>query len=389
MNINIQTDKIKKALAAIQSICQKKTISEFTQNALIQVENNELIIKATDLETNVEIYIGIDSIENKNEKKKTFLNARIIYDLIREIEQNSIDIEFYEERIIINSKNSTVEIKAINPDKFRESDQAIENIMEIKRNQLINLITFCSPLSTNSIQRNTTASILFEMEENKIKGTATDGHCLSHITINNQICKTEEKISFLISKKAASDIKKVLESVSDPEENVIIGKSATRIAISGEKFTIYTKNLNENFPLYEKIINEEGSYYNVNRTQILKTAKKISLFTENKFIPAKALFSEKNILFSIENSNMGSAKEEIEILERKTVNNNNSFEANNTTNNTTGINFFPPYLLKAITEIQINDTINIIIKDRQKPIIIKNKDEEKELIYAVMPMSGI
>jgi DNA polymerase-3 subunit beta len=378
MTITITTEKIKKALAAVQSICQKKTISDFTQNILIETEKNELIIKANDLESNIEIYVEINEKDNKQEELvKSFCNGKFIYDIVKEIEEETVTLSFLEEKVVIKSKNSIVEIKTINPENFKENDQLVENILEIKKNKLVNVISFSSPLSVNSIQRNTTASILLEIEKNTIKGTATDGHCLSHIEIKTEESHKEESISFLISKKAASDIKKVLEAMNEKDQKILIGKSDKKIVFSGEKFSIYTKKINDTFPEYKNIISQKDKdKYVCNRSSLMRVAKKLSLFTENKFIPAKGIFRKESIEFSIKNTNMGSVQEEVDA--KQTV-----------PGEEITINFFPPYLAKAINEINIEENIEIIIKQKNTPIIVKSENEERTMLYAVMPMKEI
>ena len=139
MKIKIQIEKIKKSINAIQTICQKKTISDITQNALIEIENLNLTIKATDLEIFIEINIDIEEIISKSHNTKILINARIFYDVIKEIEDKEIEIIFNENNCHIITKQSQIELNTSDIKNFPENELKIENILHIK-NKYISII---------------------------------------------------------------------------------------------------------------------------------------------------------------------------------------------------------------------------------------------------------
>jgi DNA polymerase-3 subunit beta len=381
MKIKIQIDKIKKSINAIQSICQKKTISDLTQNTLLEIDNLTLIIKATDLEIFIEINVDIEEIITQSSNKKILINARILYDIIKEIEDSEIEVLFTANTCQILSKKSQIELNTLEINNFPENELRIENILHINNKYIIDCISYCAPLSTSNIQKNSTATILFEIEKESFKVTSTDGHCLSHISIKKNLPMIQENIHFLLSKKSSSDLKKIMETISNEYEEIFIGKSGSQIIFTGDSYSVTIKTINEKFPDYKKIITTEfQNELQCQRSQFIKIAKRLSLFTENRFIPATMDINKKNkkIHFKIENNTIGKIEDEIDIDSIATKNESNI-----------SIAVFPPYILKAASEIDLKTTLFIKINERQKPILFSSQDETKNMLYIVMPMIGV
>lgn len=380
MKIKIQIDKIKKPICAIQSICQKKTISNLTQNTLLEIDNLNLVIKATDLEIFIEINAEIKEIITKSPNNKILINARILYDIIKEIEDPEIEIIFSENSCQIVSKKSQIELNTLEINNFPENLIRIENILHINNKYIIDCISYCVPLSTSNIQKKSTATILFEIERESFKVTSTDGHCLCHISIKKNLPMLQENIQFLLSKKASSDLKKIMETISNEYEEIFIGKSGSQIIFTGETYSITVKTINEKFPDYKRIINTDfQNEIQCQRNQFLKIAKRLSLFTEDKFIPATMLIDKKNkkVLFKIENTSIGKIEDQIDI------------EINSQNENNISIAVFPPYILKAASEIDFKPILFIKINERQRPILFCSQDDTKTMLYIVMPMIGV
>ena len=81
--------------------------------------------------------------------------------------------------------------------------------------------------------------------------------------------------------------------------------------------------------------------------------------------------------FKIENNTIGKIEDEIDI------------EMNKRGEKSIAISIFPPYILRAATEINLKNTLHIKINERQKPILFCSKEEAKTMYYIVMPMIGV
>ena len=380
MEIILNTEKIKKALSATQSVCSKKTILDITQNVLFEIENNWLLVKATDTEIYLEISIETNNIKKTSSYKRILINSKLAYEIIKDINEEELTFIFSEKNCKIKTNYTKVEIHAYEQSTFPEIQLKTENILKIKNKNIVEAIEYCAHLSISTLQKAGLGVILFEIEEEKFKATATDGHCLANIVFKNEIESGNKNFNFLLSKKSSSDVKRILETMEQPSNEIFIGKSNEEIVFSNNQLTIAVKTIRERFPEYKKILNEEyKNKITCHRSTFIKITKRLSLFTENKFIPAKMIFDkDKNILhFKIENQLIGKNSEEMEI------------EISEISSEVSAYSVFPPYLLKAAMEMcSKSEEFELKTSLPTKPMVFKSEIESEERQYIVMPMRG-
>jgi DNA polymerase III beta subunit len=378
MEIILNTEKIKKALSASQSVCSKKTISDITQNILFELENNWLLVKATDTEVFSEISIETNEIKKNSNIKRVIINARIIYEIIKDIQEEELTLSFTEKKCKIKTKYTNADINLYEEKTFPEIQLKTENILKIKNKKIIDSIDYCSHLSSSTMQKTGIGVILFEIEQRKLITTATDGHCLGNIVFKNEIETENKNFNFLLSKKSASDLKRILETMEEENNEIFIGKSNEEIVFSSNQLTIAIKTVKEKFPEYRKILNDHfPNKFICTRSIFSKITKRLSLFTENKFIPAKMTFEKekKTLHFKIENQMIGQNNEEMEVAFLETEEAKLQYSV------------FPPYLLKASMEMQNKeDQFEIKAKKHNNPMVFSSISEEEERHYIVMPM---
>lgn len=380
MEIILNTEKIKKALSATQSVCSKRTILDITQNVLFEIENNWLLVKATDTEVYLEILIETKNIKKTSLHKRILINAKLAYEIIKDINNEEVTFIFSEKNCKIKTNFTKAEINTYEQSTFPEIQLKTENILKIKNKNIVESIEYCAHLSVSTLQKTGLGVILFEIEQEKFKATATDGHCLANIVFKNEIESGGRNFNFLLSKKSSSDIKRILEIMEEATSEIFIGKSNEEIVFSNNQLTIAVKTVRERFPEYKKIINEPyKNKITCHRNTFIKITKRLSLFTENKFIPAKMIFEkEKNTLnFKIENQLIGKNSEEMEIQKNKSDSEDSIYSV------------FPPYLLKAAMEMcGRSEMFELNTNLATNPMIFKSEIENEERRYIVMPMRG-
>lgn len=392
MKWKIKAKEIQKSFYSIQSICNKKTVSEVTSMAEMSFEKENLIIRATDFETYMQITIKTQLVRSEKEKQikntenQSFsVNARRIYEITKDlIEEEDVCFEILETNINITTNNldislaiSRQNLEIFYPTSIRLEPIKIENFGYMKSIALSNAIGYCTNVGIGQLTGgNQVGNIqLIFSTCGELKISSTDGHSLAHIALQSEEIKPSENLTFVISKKAASDIKKIIENYEKNSE-VIIGKMGNNLTISGQNFTTITKTFSEPFPAYEKILtSKEEAIFECNKNEIQKSVKRISCLTAGKFIPAFFEFENETLQIKINHNEVGSAKEKI-VIENKNKNERKFFNA------------FPPYILQAIGSLPENSEgkITIACSGEKKPIFFKFKNETTKMIFAVMPM---
>ena len=374
----LKTSELKDILNSIQSICQKKTIIEDTQNCILLFSENETLIKATDGETSVEIYLNSYSKSTFNEKIEISVNAKRFFDLIKDLLDEEIKLKIFNESLLISTNSSKINLSLSANKPLQEPFSSTENLFSIQKEKFLNMISFCMPLATTTASTiNSNNIIFFEVDSENFSATSTDGHSLAHILFPDFKNESLKNFSFSISKKAASDLKKILELCPEKRE-IIIGKTKNEIVFSNEFFTVYVKILIDKFPDYKKILKTvDHKNLEIKDEFFLNSLKRLSCMTAGRFIPAKMKVKDGNFLtFDLENKEIGNIHEEIEI--------SNFIESQGYE-----ISFHPPYLLQAASSIsnqKKSEGFNLLIQNEKKPLILSHNEPEQKLFYLVMPM---
>jgi DNA polymerase III sliding clamp (beta) subunit (PCNA family) len=382
LKISFKTEELKKIVSSVQSICQKKTVSDNTSHLFISISETNAIFKATDLEVFSEFSIPIilsDSF-SFNFPLNFLLNAKRFYDIIKDIDSSDIDLFFDNNKIGILIENSEIFLNTYQNDSTLDRNASIENLFSIKAKDLISLISFCLPLSSTNLHNPNINSIFFEFNLSSFSSTSTDGHCLSHISFNYSCNGISNFFSFLISKKSSSDLKKIIEFNGFSEKEIIIGKFQSEVVFSSSNFTVFIKTVSQKFPDYHKII-ETSSFNKVsfNRENLQKSFKRLSYITDNKFIPSSLNFdfSSFSLLCTLNHKDVGSIKETIFF-------NNNENISSNFQNFT--ISVFSPYVLQALISLNIFENIILMSLDKHKPLLLEGRNNINHMIYVIMPM---
>jgi DNA polymerase-3 subunit beta len=399
MKLTLKAKELQSAISSIQSICSKKTISETTSMTFLSLSDRQLIIRATDFESFIQINIEPKDIkqESTDYQKELIINAKRLYDIIRDIEpEENIDLSSNDQGVQIKTARSEINltISSITTDQItlmNNKTETIENFASINTQSIISALSYCTPLATSALSSNShngSIHIVFEIS-GKITISSTDGHSLAHVAITSETINPIEKISFTISKRAAIDLKKIIEC-SEKNSDLIIGKSGKNIAFSGQSFTNIIKVINEPAPSYEKIINAQPEKsFECDKSEIQKSIRRISSLTVGKFIPASFNFEdETEVLIKINHSEIGSAREVVKMKRVKEKITNNSKTDKEDSKQKSIFNIYPPYVLQAISSLPENDEgmVKISFTNFKKPIYFSFEKTNTTMIYVVMPM---
>jgi DNA polymerase III sliding clamp (beta) subunit (PCNA family) len=385
--ITIPTRPFANALKALQGICNKKTVSMSTQNLNVEYCDKEVIINANDMEVYASIDIPVIKYVNLEDgKTPSFsLNAKKIYEFIKDINLEYIDLEISDRKISINHGHAKIALAISDNKEQVESKSEFESIAKVNPEKIIDLLSFTAPLTTcTNLGKQEFSSVYIEVEKNNIKSTSTDGYSLAHMEIESEYSDIENLyFDFSISKRAAGEIKRILEVYSEIQ-HVVIGRSKSKAVFTSDKITIEVRKATGSFPDYRSIVGSRKAIsLKVDRESVLKSFKRLSYMTDGKFLPAKLLLNMKeNIInLKLENKEVGSIDENIGICDKK---------ATDSTLEKVHIQVFPPYLLQAATLISSTaggDKINIFLDGETQPVLIKHKCKQKTATYVVMPIT--
>lgn len=359
-------------LSSMQPICSRRTALDATSYILFEVNPRELILKSTDLE--ICLQASCPLAESTIENKITFLVAgRRIFDIVRELEsQIKCNIQSHQITLVSDSFSLSLNIK--NDEEFPPFPERIENLLHFDSALMLKMIESVAFLIPQNNPNPGLNGLLFEIANQTLTMTTTDGHCLAQASAPN-IAYNESK-SWLIPKRAIFELKKILESCED--KTIFIGICANQLVFSGESFNFFTKLLVDQFPHYQSILErvafQEGA---INRSKFLKTLRRsICLISGGQFIPAKFTFHDNYLQVTLNNKEVGSLNETLLLDKGENLG--------------LDIRFFPPYLLNGLQAFN-DENLKFYLKSSSSPIIFESEEPSGDtafhLTYLVMPVS--
>ncbi|MBP5174970.1 MAG: DNA polymerase III subunit beta [Treponema sp.] len=371
MRFTIEKEGILKELAKIQNIVDRKTSIPIISNALIDISENKMTIVATDMEIEMKITVPCEV----KEEGKICLPAKKLYEIIRELPENSIEFILKDnQRVDIQCESSLFTITGSDTSEYPKfSTIDTQNLFEISPQKLNSLIEKTQLSMSNDEKKHNLNGILFDISKNGngnliITTVSTDTHRLSITKEEIEEYPSDIKeTKVIIPKKGIMEIKKISENC---ESTIKMGFQEKSSIIIRENTEIIIRNIDADFPEYQRVIPENTEKFAIiDREQFSRTLRRISTLSSEKYRGIKTTFKDGNVNLYINNMELGEATESIPAEysgEEETIIYNSR------------------YLLDAVTAYQ-SPQIRFQFKDDQSPGIISPTDHPDSKTI-IMPM---
>jgi DNA polymerase-3 subunit beta len=358
-------------LTAMQPICTKRTVVDATASILFQINHKELILKSTDLE--ISLQYSCDILESNLTQNSSFLvNGKKIFELTKELE-DQIEFQLNVNNIVINSGSVHLSLNIKDAQEFPPLPERIENMMQLKADDLLSMfekVAFLIPQNNSNAALN---GLLIEASREQLKLTATDGHCLAQVC--NQQYHLDQAKTWLLPRRAVFELKKIIETGEDQE--IFIGLCDNQLVFSGMSFNFFSKLLVDSFPEYQAIMSKSGFYKGaVKKDLLVRTLRRSACLLSGQFIATEFGFESNKLNVMMQNKEIGSLEETLELDEF--------------TGSKLDIRFYAPYLLNGLqifNDKQAN--ISFYLSSRQQPIIFEHQQGQINFTYLAMPVSAV
>lgn len=354
-------------LSSMQPICTKRTPLDATTSVLFQVGHKELLLKSTDLEISLQSSCMVT--ESTFDETQSFLvSGKRIFDIVKELD-GSIAFTLENNQLTLKSGKVKLSLNIKDAQEFPPFPERIENLMHIKSDFLLKILDKVAFLIPQNNANPSLNGLLFEIDKEQLKLTATDGHCLAQVTSKKYTLETAHK--WLLPRRAIIEIKKILEMCE--EKTTFVGVCGNQLVFSGESFNFFTKLLNDQFPQYNTILEREGFVPAVvDRGQFVKTLRRSTCLLSGQFLATQFGFDKEQINVSMQNKEVGNLQEDIPLQK---------FEGAKL-----DLRFYAPYLLNGINAFSENQ-LTFYLNNSSKPIIFESNQDDVVMTYLVMPVS--
>lgn len=366
MQININREKFLTAVQTVIGAIEKRQTIPVLNNILVQIQKNEAILTATDLEIELKNTI---QIENYFGNFEFTLPAKKIADICKNLREYS-DIKFNisNDNVIIISDNIKYNLSLLPAEDYPKttvfSNKYSINLKKSILKGLINKVSFSMAQQDVRYYLN---GMFFEINEKSISAVTTDGHRLAISTYEPEI-NFEENIQFILPRKTVVELQKLID---DEDEDINVEIDSNQIRFNLNKTTLTSKLIDGKFPDYKRVIplaNEKNA--SVNKTLLKQALIRSSIISNDKFKGAKFSFSINSLVIECQNSEKEKSREEINI-------NYNSSEL------AIGFNVF--YILDIINVIN-DEEITLKLNSSESSVVIRSTEKNLTNTFVVMPM---
>jgi DNA polymerase-3 subunit beta len=315
MKVRIGRDELLTGLQRVQGVVEKRNTMPILSNILLEVKQEGAEIVATDLE------IGMRGLYKATVLKPggVTISARKLFEIIKELPPGDIELTAGDNNwTTIQAGKSQFKIVGL-PSADYPALPAIERegLIPLSGDGLLELIRKTLFAAGDNDARYILNGLLVTLVTTDKKTTlrlvGTDGHRLA--VAEQEVGKAGSKgapqeIKAIIPKKAAHEMRRLLEEGGDTEPLIGFAKNMMIFRKSGLLLT--SRLMEGNYPNYQQVIPKEGGRrISVNRLELESALRRVSVLSKDKASAVKVSFeSGKMTLFS-SSPDYGEATEEL------------------------------------------------------------------------------
>ena len=334
-------------------------------NILLRIEQNKLVLTATDLE--IEISACMDCVSSFSEGQIT-VPAKKFIDILRSLDDDVIPgIKYQSGVVVIKSGRSQFKLATLPAEQFPSSDHdAVEVEFSLARSELIHLLQSTYFAMSQQDVRVFLNGLLLEFDGTTITAVATDGHRMAISKIVLVTSLSHHRL--LLPRKGVLEMLRLLNSITDETIQIMAGTNYLRVLTNDYQFT--TKLIEARFPPYTKAIPQNNDKFVLVDKDCLKRALSRIVILAHEKSRAVLLHLQQSCLTLIANNQ--EHEEAMESIEAQVDGNDLKI----------GIN--AGYLLDVLNFIP-DTLVRLSMSTTDRSILVESLDNEYYQ-YIIMPM---
>ena len=310
MKIEIEKKELLNLIGKTQNIVEKRNTMPILVNILLDAENDELKVFATDLEVSL-----TDAVKAKVQTPgKAAISAKKLFEIVKELSDGPIKLFKKENNwLTVEQGKYKSQIIGVNPEEYPIfPTNNTHNFLKIDSQILKDMIDKTLYSISNDETRYYLNGVFFEISPNTgLKMVATDGHRMSLVSKPNIETKTQVQQGVIIPRKGLFEIKKVLESV---DNSVEISVDGSQFILKNNSTTLMIRLIEGKYPNYQQFVPTKLTQkLLVNRKAFLSSIKKVSMLANEKSKAIQINLSNGKMEIVSNNPEMEGAKDEIEV----------------------------------------------------------------------------
>ena len=297
MNFIVSSSYLLKNLSSISGVITSNPVVPILENVLFEIENGNLLITASDLQTSVMVELQVESKENGS----VAIPAKILIDTLKNLPEQPVTFSIDENNynIEINSDNGRYKLAGENSADFPKVPEISDGYSFTVNANTLALAIGNTIFSTSTDElRPAMTGVFFRLSSNSCTFVSTDGHRLVKY-IRTDISGDEVDHDMIIPRKSLNLLKTIIPS--DDKNDINIEFNASNAFFSNDNIKLVCRLIDERYPDYENVIPSNNSNsIEVDKTEILSSLKRISIYANKTTNQVRLKVSGSEILISAE-----------------------------------------------------------------------------------------
>ncbi len=335
-----------------------------------ELTDEGLYLLSTDNEIAIKTFIDKDKIDSIDELGNLVISGRYIYDIIRKLNDEVINIEeVIDSQVLITTQNSSFKLNCVDPKEFPNLElEYVNDPIVLSQKLFKNAIQQIIFATSTQESRPVLTGVNFRISNNLLECTATDSYRLAKrkILYDNPI---QNNVDIIVPSKNLNEvIKMIIDDINNIELHIFVNK----IIFKFGSLIIMSRLINGTYPDTNKSIPDSFSLKIItNLNKLYNAIDRASLLTNEEEKNIINLSTKGDIAYITSNiPEIGNVEEKIKI------NKNNDEDIK--------ISFSSKYMMDAIKNFDCDD-VEISFNGEIKPIIITSTKND-ELIQLISPI---
>lgn len=272
MKFIVSSSYLLKQLQVLGNVINSSNTLPILDNFLFELNNNELTVSASDLETTMSASLAIDSTSQGS----VAVPAKLLLEILKTFPEQPLTFTVEENSTIEISSNSGKYALAYAPgDEFPKAVNLEEpSVTLVPADVLATAISKTIFAAGNDDLRPVMSGVFFQFSPEGLTFVATDAHKL--VKYARTDVTASQVADFIMPKKPLTILKNIL-SASDAE--VKIEYNDSNATFSFDNYILMCRLIDGKYPNYEAVIPKENpNVLMIDRLQFLSSIKRVSIF---------------------------------------------------------------------------------------------------------------
>lgn len=360
MKVKMQRADFVRLIGKIQSIVPVKASIPILANVLIEAENDQLIISATDLTVGMRVFGEAQVLQ----AGAITLPAKRLFQLVRELTTPEIVIETTSPEVaVIHAGSSNFRIQGMHASEFPSLPDLSEGYqLMFKSEALKEMLLRTAFAAARDDSRQVLNGVLLQKANHLATFIGTDGKRLARNRVEIETDSADAG-NYILPIKAVEEIIKIADG-----ESVKLVLMPEKLAIETDAAVLITKLIAGQYPDVTRVIPQKSeNMITLHRDELIALLRQVSLFTSEESNSVRFSFAEGALHLTATNGSVGEGKVSMPV---------------NYSGPKLEIAFNPHYFLDILRHVK-DETVQFEVSDSYNPGLVTDSSKAE---FVIMPM---